>query len=256
MKISLIQSDTIWEDKSRNFQNLLRLLTPLFDNTDLVILPEMFNTGFSMNPVLLGESPDGETLDWMKDISLKGNFGICGSYIVHENSNYYNRWVFVSPVDEIWHYDKHHLFSMGGENRCFTAGNSRLTFSFRGVKINPFICYDLRFPVWSRNRNSSDLLIFAANWPSARNDVWITLLKARAIENQCFVAGTNRTGTDGTGVKYSGDSMIISPRGSILASALNEEECFVTAEISIKDLSEFRKKFPVLNDSDDFTINI
>ena len=254
MKISVIQPDTAWEDKSHNFENLSRLISPLYNMTDIVILPEMFNTGFSMNPVQLSEPPDGETFVWMKSIAEKGNFGICGSYIVKENINYFNRWVFVSAENEVWHYDKRHLFSIGGENKLFSAGRSGLIFSFRGVKISPYICYDLRFPVWSRNTEGYDLMINSANWPETRRNVWTTLLKARAIENQCYVAGSNRAGTDNTDTKYCGDSMIIDPRGEIISSAAPEGERSVSAEISLTELKDFRKKFPVLNDMDDFTI--
>lgn len=256
MKISVIQPDLAWEDKSRNFQNLGKLISPLYNKTDIVVLPEMFNTGFSMNPAQLSESPRGETFDWMKSIVEKGNFGLCGSYIVSDNMNYYNRWVFVSPDNEVTHYDKRHLFSMGGEDRLFSSGKSRLIFSFRGVKICPNICYDLRFPVWSRNRNEFDLIIYAANWPEIRRSIWNILMKARAIENQCYVAGSNRIGTDGTGIRYCGESMIINPRGEIIVSVDPDKECSISAEISLTELSDFRKKFPVMNDADDFTIRL
>lgn len=256
MKISVIQPDIAWEDKSRNFDNLSGLIKPLFNKTALVILPEMFNTGFSMNPSLLAESSDGITHNWMKNLATEGNFGLCGSFIVKENGNYFNRWVFVSPSGEEWHYDKRHLFSMGGEDNLFTAGNSKLIFSFRGMKISPYICYDLRFPVWSRNQEGFDLMIYPANWPESRRNVWNTLLKARAIENQCYVAGSNRTSTDGAGITYSGESMIINPRGEVIVSAGNETNCSITAEISLTELSAFRTKFPVGNDADNFTINL
>jgi omega-amidase len=256
MKISVIQPDTVWEDKCRNFENISALVTPLFNNTDLVILPEMFNTGFSMNPEKLCEPADGETFKWMKNMSKAGNFGLCGSYIVKQNMKFYNRWVFVSPENTVSHYDKRHLFSMGGEDKHFTAGKSRLIFSFRGVKLSPYICYDLRFPVWSRNREISDLIIYSANWPESRKDVWDTLLKARAIENQCYVAGSNRTGTDKAGVTYCGKSVILSPRGEIIKSAESTGECMVTAEISLTGLTDFRNKFPVANDADKFTLDL
>jgi omega-amidase len=256
MKISVLQPDTVWEDKSRNFQSLSRLILPLYNNTDIIILPEMFNTGFSMKPVELAESPDGETFSWMNDTAHHGNFGVCGSYIVKDGTDFFNRWVFVSPDNETWQYDKRHLFSMGGEDRLFKQGKSRLIFSFRGTRIAPQICYDLRFPVWSRNHDEYDLLIYAANWPAVRKNIWTTLLKARAIENQCFVAGSNRTGTDGEGIVYAGESMIVSSRGGIIASAETEKECLISAEISMTELSDFRKRFPVMNDADDFTIDL
>ena len=255
MKISVIQPDITWEDKARNFQNLSELILPLYNQTDIIVLPEMFNTGFSMNPEQLSESSKGETLEWMKSIAERGRFGLCGSYIVKEDRKYFNRWVFVSPDNEIWHYDKRHLFSMGGEDQLFSAGKSRLVFSFRGVKISPYICYDLRFPVWSRNLDECDLIIYAANWPETRRNVWTTLMKARAIENQCYVAGSNRTGTDGAGVTYCGESMIISPRGEIIVSAGTASDCSVSAEISVSDLSDFRRKFPIIKDADDFTLH-
>lgn len=256
MKISIIQPDIAWEDKSRNFQKLYDLISPLYNKTNLVILPEMFNTGFSMNPEELAESPAGETFGWMKSMAEKGNFGLCGSYIVKENMNFFNRFVFVAPGNEIRHYDKRHLFSMGGEDRLFSAGKSRLVFSFMGVRISPYICYDLRFPVWSRNRNESDLIIYAANWPESRRNVWNTLLQARAIENLCYVAGSNRTGTDGTGISYCGESVIIDPRGWIISSAGTETDCSVSADISMTELSDFRLKFPVMNDADDFSLSV
>ncbi|MCX6325885.1 MAG: amidohydrolase [Bacteroidia bacterium] len=256
MKISIIQSDITWEDKSVNLGKLGELIIPLFNNTDIVILPEMFNTGFSMNTEHLCESPEAETFNWMKNIAQKGNFGLCGSYIVKENISFFNRWVFVTPEKECWHYDKRHLFSMAGEDKFFSPGKIRLIFSFRGVRISPYICYDLRFPVWSRNRNDYDLAIYAANWPESRRSVWNTLLKARAIENQCYVAGSNRIGTDGNGIKYCGDSMIVDSRGEIIASAGVNAESSITSEVSLTELSDFRKKFPVLNDADNFTIGV
>ncbi len=254
MKITIVQPDLVWEDKSANFIRLEALILPLYNKTDIIILPEMFNTGFSMNPEKLCESPRSETFEWMLSSSQKGNFGVCGSYIIKEGEYYFNRWVFVSPDTESWHYDKRHLFSPGGEGRIFSQGKNRLVFSFRGVRICPNICYDLRFPVWSRNRNDYDLLINSANWPESRREIWITLLKARAIENQSYVAGSNRIGIDGNGIKYCGDSMITSPRGEIIADSKLASQDLITAEISITELSDFRKKFPVMNDADNFII--
>jgi predicted amidohydrolase len=254
MKISLVQPDTVWENKTENFRKLENLVLPLYNKTDIVVLPEMFNTGFSMNPSTLSEFPGKETFDWMKNIAEMGDFGLCGSYMVNDNNLIYNRFVFVSPVNEAWKYDKRHLFSMAGENKFFTQGRERVTFSFRDVRIRPFICYDLRFPVWSRNQDNVDLIIYSSNWPESRKTVWNTLLKARAIENQCFVAGVNRIGTDGNGVFYCGESMLINFYGESIVSAGSGHEGSVTGEISMNDLSEFRKKFPVQRDADDFTV--
>jgi predicted amidohydrolase len=254
MKLSIIQTELAWEDKPANLKHFEALIRPLYNDTDIVVLPEMFNTGFTMNPQLFWEYHNDETFKWMQHIAKKGNFGLCGSYIVKDGSDYFNRWVFVTPENETWHYDKRHLFSMAGEDKLFTKGKKRLVFSFRGIRISPYICYDLRFPVWSRNSNDYDLMIYAANWPESRREVWDVLLKARAIENQCYVAGANITGTDGAGIKYIGNSMIISPRGEVLASDNQNTGCIISGEISLGRLNEFRTKFPVLDDADDFML--
>jgi predicted amidohydrolase len=256
MKISVIQTNLSWENKQANFRNLEKIIKPLTNTTDLVILPETFNTGFSMNPEGLGENEDGETFRWLTTMAEYGSYGICGSYIVNHEGKSYNRWVFVSPEIEKQYYNKRHLFSIGGEGKLFTNGKSRLVFNFRGFRISPYICYDLRFPVWSRNRNDCDLIIYAANWPEARRDVWNTLLKARAIENQCYVAGSNIIGTDGEGIKYCGDSQIINPRGEVISSAAVNKEDVITAELSLTELNDFRTKFPVYDDADNFKIDI
>jgi len=254
MKLSVLQPDIVWEKKDANFRILDKMISGIESDTDIILLPEMFNTGFSMNAAVLSEPPDGLTFSWMSGVSEKRNCGICGSYIIRSGGKYYNRWVFVTPEKKSWHYDKRHLFRMGNEHLKFSPGNKRLTFRFRGVKIFPIVCYDLRFPVWNRNTVKYDLLINSANWPAPRRDVWITLLKARAIENQCYVAGSNRIGSDGTGVKYTGDSVIINPRGEILVSADKNRECTISSEISITELTAFRKKFPVHKDADKFYI--
>ncbi len=253
MKISVIQPETLWEDKPGNLLRIEKMIS-LAGETDIVVLPEMFTTGFSVIPELLWEPPDGITLRWMTTLAEKGNFAICGSYIVKENNLFYNRWIFVTPDKKLKQYDKRHLFRMDNEDKTFTPGRKRITFTFRGVRILPNVCYDLRFPVWSRNRNDYDLLINSANWPLSRSKVWITLMKARAIENQCFVAGSNRVGSDGKGTKYCGNSMIINPKGEILASA-SDTEGVITSEISVDELNDFRTKFPVHKDADDFTLN-
>lgn len=255
MNVSLIQTDLAWEDKSENLNHLGEIIASHNFKTDIIILPEMFNTGFSMKPENLAESPEGETFKWMMNIAKKGNFGLCGSYMVKDNNKYFNRWIFASPEDEYWFYDKRHLFTMGGEKEFFSAGNNRVVFTFRGFRINPYICYDLRFPVWSRNRNDTDLIIYAANWPEPRSEAWKVLLRARAIENQCYVVGVNRIGIDGNGIKYCGDSQIIDPKGVVIAAAKENEESYITADLSISNLADFRNKFPVAEDADDFIIN-
>jgi omega-amidase len=253
MKISIVQYDIAWEDKSKNFDRIEQMVSGLKDS-DIVILPETFNTGFSINTEKLSEPPGAETYEWLLQIAQKGNFGVCGSYVVKENDRFYNRWIFISPEKKSWFYDKRHLFCMGDEEREFTPGSDRLVFKFRGLRISANVCYDLRFPVWTRNRNDYDLLINSANWPLARHDVWITLLKARSLENQCFVAGANRVGTDAKGISYCGDSMVIDPFGKTLVSAGKSEERIITCEISLTQLNQFRNKFPVSKDADEFTI--
>jgi omega-amidase len=254
MKLTLIQPDIIWENKSGNLERLGDMISKIPAGADIIILPEMFNTGFSVITGDLSEPPYSGTFNWMQSIARKHNCGVCGSYIVSENGNFYNRWIFVSPDNEPLKYDKRHLFSLSGEDKMFTRGRERIVFNFRGMRICPNVCYDLRFPVWSRNRNDYDLLINSSNWPESRRDVWITLLKARALENQCFVAGVNRIGTDGTGIKYCGDSMILGPKGEIIAEGKQNQESLISGDILINELSDFRKKFPVTNDADDFKI--
>lgn len=255
MKISIIQSDLKWEDKKTNLENFAELVSPLKGQTDLVILPEMFSTGFSMAAEKLAEEFNGNTIKWMSVISSEGNFAVCGSFIVKENGSYYNRFAFVSPFSSAIFYDKRHLFSMGGEDKVYKAGKERLVFEYMGFRIAPYICYDLRFPVWSRNKDEYDLAVYVANWPDARISVWDVLLRARAIENQCYVAGCNRTGIDGKGLNYPGKSVIINPRGQAVAEASDGTK-IITAEISSDEVSDFRRKFNALRDADDFRLEI
>ena len=255
MKVSLIQFDIRWEDKHANFAGLSRLLGGVPEGTDLVILPEMFNTGFSPAADAFAEGPRSLTFEWMRKTTLDRGFALAGSYMVTEGGKLFNRWVFISPEGDTFRYDKRHLFAHGGVELNYTRGSERLVLEYRGVRICPNICYYLRFPVWSRNRNDYDLLINSSNWPEARRDVWLTLLKARAIENQCYVAGVNRVGLDGLDINYSGDSMMIGPKGEIIASAELYRECIVSCEISIEELNEFRNKFPASGDADSFTIH-
>lgn len=256
MKITLLQSDIIWEDKNQNFTRLERLISEIPEGTDMVFLPEMFTTGFSMNPENLCEDPGSVTEEWLQRMALRFKIGIGGSYIVNEHNAYFNRWLFVASGGRVCKYDKRHLFSPGNEHAFFSQGRDRIVFNFKELRISPNICYDLRFPVWSRCRNDYDLLVNSANWPQGRRDVWITLLRARAIENQCYVAGINRVGIDGTGISYCGDSMIIDPKGEVIASGRQNSECIVSADISLEELKDFRCKFPVLDDGDAFNLEI
>lgn len=256
MNISVIQSDIAWLDRERNLESFEKLLAPLAGSTDLAVLPEMFTSGFTTDPRAIAEKPGGQTYRWMERTAAEFGFAICGSFVVKEGQAFYNRFLFMGPGGYSYSYDKRHLFSMGGEDRYFSAGTKRVVFDYMGFRISPCICYDLRFPVWMRNRNDYDLLIVSANWPETRIDVWNTLLKARAIENQCYVAGSNRTGSDGEGIKYNGHSWVFGPKGEELAAAGTVLSGVISADIDIKQLEQFRDKFPAWKDADGFSLNV
>jgi predicted amidohydrolase len=251
LKVTLVQTDLVWENKNANLDHISRMLEEP-GTTDLILLPEMFSTGFSMDAGKLAESMDGKTVAWMAGKASKLGAVVAGSLIIRENGHFYNRFVWARPDGEHQWYDKRHLFSMGGENRHYTSGNKRVTVEWRGWKIRLMICYDLRFPVWSYNQDDYDLLVYTANWPAARQQVWKKLLVARAIENQCHCAAVNRVGTDGSGLSYNGDSGMISPRGE--AVWLGDAGTIRTFSISLTELHAFRNKFPVLRDRDVFNI--
>lgn len=253
LKIAYIQSNIIWEDSSKNLRKLDEVLTKI-DEVDLIILPEMFNTGFTMNVNSVAQSADGMVALWLKKYALERGCALMGSAIINQNNKFANRLLMALPCSGIKHYDKRHLFRMGNEHERFEAGTSSPIFNYFGWRIRPLICYDLRFPVWSRNKNNYDLLVYVANWPGPRRNVWITLLKARAIENQCYVIAVNRVGTDGMGINYTGDSMVINPKGEIISELPINEEGIGYAEISLNELNSFRKKFPVHLDADDFEL--
>lgn len=257
MRITLLQTDIVWEDKKANLNRLEKYLEQLTGQTDLIVLPEMFSTGFSMNSETLAENVDDTTVSILKEWSLKYQLALCGSYIAKgKDSKNYNRGFFISPDGNASYYDKRHLFRMGKESDFFSAGNKQLIINFKGFRISLLICYDLRFPVWSRNiDNGYDLLIYVANWPASRRNVWDTLLKARAIENMSYVCGVNRIGTDGNGLPYNGGSALISAKGNILASVDDDKEEFVTTTIDLNSLKHFRDKFPAWKDADQFVIH-
>ena len=251
MKIALLQTDIVWENKSANLQRCSEMIAALPNDVHLIVLPEMFTTGFSMKPDELAEREDGQTLQWLRDKATKSEKAIIGSVIIEENKKYFNRLYFVFPDGSYQTYDKRHLFSMGGENLCFTSGNQRLIVEYEGWRICPLICYDLRFPIWSRNLNNVyDLLIYVANWPSARISVWNTLLAARAIENQSYVLGANRCGVDGLGVSHNGQSQAINFKGEQIICSENDKEDTIITELSLNELHTFREKFPAWKDAD------
>lgn len=254
LRISLVQYDVIWENPVSNRSKLEQMLKPLEGTTDLILLPEMFTTGFSMNAREMAETMDGDSLKWMKLMAKKIGAALAGSLIIKENDFYYNRFLFFTPSGEIFFYDKRHLFTMGDENQYFKSGNKRVIVNYLGWRIGLYICYDLRFPVWCRSIKDADLMLFTANWPDTRKNVWRTLLKARAIENQLYVAGVNRTGVDGIGILYSGESILIDPKGIVISDSGDEPQKVLTESISLNELNRFREKFPVCHDVDTFEI--
>ena len=262
LTVSLIQSNLHWEDKSANLQMFEEKILFLKEKTELVILPEMFNTGFSMNPVQLAEQMEGKTVQWMKRIAKQKNIILTGSLIIEENGNYFNRLVWMLPNGQYGIYDKRHRFAFAGEDQQFAAGEKRLIASVKGWRINLMVCYDLRFPVWARQQpdvsaNESsleyDLLIYVANWPERRIHAWNTLLQARAIENQCYAIGVNRVGNDGHNIYYNGNSMIIDPLGQIIYQKSEDEDVY-TYTFEKQKLEEVRAKFPFWKDADEFQI--
>lgn len=256
LKVALYQSDIIWEDIAKNIEAYSLKIKSLEEAVDIIILPEMFTTGFSMHPERLAETMNGKGINWMKETAKEMNTSICGSLIIQENKKYVNRYLHIFPNGEIEFYDKRHLFRMGNEHEHYNSGSKRLIYNLNDWRVHALVCYDLRFPVWSRNRNEYDLLIYVANWPESRREVWKKLLMARAIENQCYVIGVNRVGKDGTGITYSGDSMVIDPRGNPIVKSQDYQEEIITTEISLEELDEFREKFPVMLDADDFEIDL
>ena len=254
LKLSILQFDLIWENASTNLQKIESLVAGRLDNTDVLILPEMFTTGFTMNPSRVAETMEGESVGWMKRRAREWNIVLAGSLVIKEKEHIFNRFLWLTPNGDIQYYDKRHLFRMGEENKCYSAGNQKLITSLSEWRFRPLICYDLRFPVWSRNKSDYDVLLYVANWPASRRHVWKSLLLARALENQSYVVGVNRIGKDGNGILYSGDSMIIDPRGNVLSKTQPNTESFETISLSLKELKVFREKFPVFMDADEFTL--
>ena len=255
LKITIVQSNIHWENKNENLEMFSRMIRDMVQHTDLVILPEMFSTGFSMQPALLSEHINGPTVSWMGEIAREHNAVVTGSIIISEKNKFMNRLIWMPPDGNLKYYDKRHLFRMGEENQYYSGGSGKLIINWKGWRFRPLVCYDLRFPVWSRNRNDYDMLIYVANWPEARRKVWKNLLVARAMENQAYVVGVNRVGIDGRDISYAGDSMIIDPRGNIVSEINAYDESVKTISLSLNELIAFRDKFPVHLDADDFRIN-
>ena len=259
LTLTIIQTDLSWENKAANLQRLKEKIEAMDERTEIVVLPEMFSTGFTMVPELFAETMEGETIAWMKERAENNKIIITGSLIIEEDGQYFNRLIWMLPNGEMGHYDKRHLFGYGDEDKHYTAGNKRLIASVKGWRINLQVCYDLRFPVWSRQQSTSaeseyDLLIYVANWPERRSHAWKTLLCARAIENQCFVAGVNRVGKDNKNVYYSGNSLVIDPLGQVLYHMADVEDVF-TITLQKEEVDKVRTQFPFWKDADVFTIH-
>ena len=262
MRISILQTDIVWENKQENLRRLREKLETLRGTTEIVVLPETFSTGFSMNTTSLAEPTTGETIATLRQWSEEYRLALAGSYIACETASeggkpsYYNRAFFLTPEGNAYYYDKRHLFRMWHETEHFTPGNRRPIIRYRGWNILLLVCYDLRFPVWSRNTsNEYDLLIYVANWPIPRRKVWDILLQARALENISYVCGVNRIGKDGRDIPHSGGSVVYSPKGEVLATVPDNEEAIATASLNLSSLQEFRLKFPAWKDADEFVIS-
>ena len=254
MRVSVVQADIIWENVVANRLAFTENIAAQ-SGVDVVVLPEMFTTGFSMEPEHLAEQPNGETSAWLTDCAMRYNVAITGSFIVNDNGTFRNLMFFVKPSGEHFYYDKRHLFRMANEHEHYQQGESRVVVTYKGWKILLLVCYDLRFPVWSRNiANGYDMIAICASWPQSRIYAWRTLLAARAIENQCYVVACNRVGSDSNGNQYSGDSMILNPRGEVVVGARASLAETITADLRLDELNAFRQKFPVAMDSDTFRL--
>jgi predicted amidohydrolase len=253
MKIALIQTSLIWENPIENRSHLAQKITGFMEDVDLIVLPEMFSSGFTMNPKAVAETMQGETVSWLQHLAKAKNCAITGSLVIEENGNFYNRLVFVFPTGEINTYDKKHLFSLAGENEFYVAGKDKLTLEYKGYKICPLICYDLRFPVFSRNVENYDVLLYVANWPKPRVNAWDILLKARAVENMCYTIGVNRIGKDHNHHEYVGHTQVIDFLGEYVLEPQEADTVFIV-ELNKAKLIETRNKLAFLYDRDKFIL--
>ena len=256
LRASLVQSMLHWEDAAAHRAMFTGKLASLKGATDLVLLPEMFTTGFSMRSGELAEPMDGATVNWMREQAKALDAAIYGSVIITEGGRFFNRGLFVEPSGKVTVYDKRHLFRFANENEHYSAGQERVVIEWREWRILLQVCFDLRFPVFSRNRNDYDAILYVANWPETRSHPWKQLLIARAIENQCYVAGLNRVGMDGKGIHYTGGSRVIDPKGEVIAGCDDGKEEVITHILQREPLEEFRAKFPVSMDADDFELKL
>ena len=254
LKIAMIQADLVWEHPVKNRYAFLKKIESLTENIDIIILPEMFTTGFTMNAESVAETMEGDTLKWMQYLAVKMKTAIVGSIIIKEKDSFYNRLFFVHPSRKIEHYDKRHTFTLAGEHKVFASGNKKLIVDYCGWKICPLICYDLRFPVWARNTQDYELLIYVANWPNPRITAWDTLLKARAIENMSYCIGVNRVGLDADKNEYPGHTVAYDGLGEQIVSCNENEEQIKIITLYKNHLTTIKNKLKFLNDRDTFTL--
>lgn len=254
LQIAIIQADLVWENAQRNRDSFLTKISEITKPVDMFLLPEMFTTGFSMTPSSLSETMNGVTVTWMQKVAKDKNAAVVGSIIIEEDNKFYNRMLFVHPNGKIDTYDKRHAFTLAGEDKEYATGKSLTIVDYKGWKICPLICYDLRFPVWSRNVDNYDVLIYAASWPKPRINAWKSLLKARAIENMSYCLGVNRVGVDANGYEYSGDSSAIDFLGNEMTEFCENREAILYATLNKDKLSELRSKLNFLSDKDTFII--
>lgn len=254
LNIAIIQTDIVWESSTESLAKLNDKIIELDPSVELMILPEMFATGFTINVKKVKQAMDGEIVSWIKKTAIEKKVAIYGSVVIEDNHNFYNRAIFAFPNGDIEYYDKKHLFTLAGEDKFFSSGIVRKVITYKGWKIMPLVCYDLRFPVWSRNDLDYDLVLYTANWPERRIYAWNTLLKARAIENMSYVVGTNRVGTDGNNIIYSGESTIINPMGEEILGLPKYTEDIKNMTLNKEEQNNIRKKLSFLDDQDSFKI--
>ena len=260
LRVTMVQTEIIWHKAAENCQRLAEnieqaIQASAYEGTDLIVLPEMFNSGFTMNAEKIAEDMQGPTIAWLVSQAEKHEAAITGSLVIRENNHNYNRMIFATPDGQVTHYDKRHLFRMADEDQRYAGGDKQVVVNWRGWRIAMNVCYDLRFPVWCRSNNNIDLMLFVASWPAARRYPWQTLLRARAIENLCYVIGVNRIGADANGIDHAGDSVLVDFKGESLCDLMSEDR-IETCEIDAQLLQEFRQKFPAWMDSDAFEIKI
>ncbi|QDO93457.1 amidohydrolase [Formosa sediminum] len=254
LHIALIQIDLIWEQPQANRDAIERMVTTITDTVDVIVLPEMFTTGFSMNAVKFAESITGKSVTWMKTLASKMQAAVMGSLIIEDAGKYYNQLVFVYPNGELSSYKKRHTFTLAGEDKVYTMGNERVIINYKGWLLYPLVCYDLRFPVWSRYNNDYHVLLFVANWPKVRVAAWNALLQARAIENMSYCIGVNRVGIDGKGHEYSGHSACYNPLGETISAFVENENGYRIVVLNKDELTTTRERFKFLDDRDNFTL--